>query len=151
MNVVEFLSSCSFSRLTPELLKNCKAFKCGNKDLDDFFAKDSFLYGEKLLGKTYVFRLKECPNIIIAAFTLSNDSVRIKQLIPEDKAKIEYITENGMKNLRHYPGVLVGRLGINEEYAKQGFGSAVMTFIKTWFRSDENKTGLQIYNCRCSQ
>ena len=141
MNVVEFLSSCSFSRLTPELLKNCKVFKCGNKDLDDFFAKDSFLYGEKLLGKTYVFRLKECPDIIIAAFTLSNDFVRIKQLIPEDKAKIEYITENGMKNLRRYPGVLVGRLGINEEYAKQGFGSAVMTFIKTWFRSDENKTG----------
>lgn len=141
MNVAEFLSSCSFSRLTPELLKNCKPFKCGNKDLDDFFAKDSFLYGEKLLGKTYVFRLKEFPNKIVAAFTLSNDSVRIKQLFPEDMAKIEYVTENGEKNLRRYPGVLVGRLGINSEFAKQGFGSAVMTFIKTWFRSDENKTG----------
>ena len=56
-------------------------------------------------------------------------------------AKIEYVTENGEKNLRRYPGVLVGRLGINSEFAKQGFGSAVMTFIKTWFRSDENKTG----------
>ena len=93
MNVAEFLSSCSFSRLTPELLKNCKPFKCGNKDLDDFFVKDSFLYGKKLLGKTYVFRLKEIPDKIVAAFTLSNDSVRIKQLVPEDKAKIEYITE----------------------------------------------------------
>ena len=141
MNVVEFLSSCSFSKLTPELLKNCKPFKCGNKDLDDFFAKDSFLYGEKLLGKTYVFRLKDFPDKIVAAFTLSNDSVRIKQLFPEDMAKIEYVTENGEKNLRRYPGVLVGRLGINSEFAKQGIGSAVMTFIKTWFRSDENKTG----------
>ena len=141
MNVVEFLFSCSFSKLTPELLKNCKPFKCGNKDLDDFFAKDSFLYGEKLLGKTYVFRLKDFPDKIVAAFTLSNDSVRIKQLFPEDMAKIEYVTENGEKNLRRYPGVLVGRLGINSEFAKQGIGSAVMTFIKTWFRSDENKTG----------
>jgi GNAT superfamily N-acetyltransferase len=141
MNVVEFLSSCSFSKLTPELLKNCKPFKCGNRDLDDFFAKDSFLYGEKLLGKTYVFRLKDFPDKIVAAFTLSNDSVRIKQLFPEDMAKIEYVTENGEKNLRRYPGVLVGRLGINSEFAKQGIGSAVMTFIKTWFRSDENKTG----------
>ena len=47
----------------------------------------------------------------------------------------------GEKNLRRYPGVLVGRLGTNIEFAKQGFGSAVMDFIKAWFRSDENKTG----------
>lgn len=42
--------------------------------------------------------------------------------------------------LRRNPGVLVGRLGTNIEFAKQGFGSAVMDFIKAWFRSDENKT-----------
>lgn len=120
MNVVEFLSSCSFSKLTPELLKNCKPFKCGNKDLDDFFAKDSFLYGEKLLGKTYVFRLKDFPDKIVAAFTLSNDSVRIKQLFPEDMAKIEYVTENGEKNLRRYPGVLVGSVGDKLRICKAG-------------------------------
>lgn len=141
MTLAEFLNRCSFARLTPELLQNCNPFKCGNEDLDEFFREDYRLYGEKLLGKTYVFRLKEHPESIVAAFTISNDSIRIKQLAPEDKAKIEYVTENGEKNLRRYPGVLVGRLGTNIEFAKQGFGSAMMEFIKAWFRSDENKTG----------
>ncbi|WP_405342152.1 hypothetical protein [Fibrobacter sp.] len=141
MTLVEFLNRCSFARLSPELLQNCKPFRCGNEDLDEFFREDFRLYGEKLLGKTYVFRLRDNPEIIVAAFTISNDSIRIKQLAPEDKVKIEYVTENGEKNLRRYPGVLVGRLGTNIEFAKQGFGSAVMDFIKAWFRSDENKTG----------
>jgi Acetyltransferase (GNAT) family. len=141
MNLAYFLNRGSFARLTPELLQSCKPFKCGNSDLDEFFTEDFLLYGKKLLGKTYVFRLKEKPDCIIAAFTISNDSIRIKQLAPEDKAKIEYVTENGEKNLRRYPGVLVGRLGTNADFAKQGIGSAVMDFIKAWFRSDENKTG----------
>lgn len=141
MTLADFLSRCSFSRLTQELQQSCKPFKCGNSDLDEFFSADYLLYGNKLLGKTYVFRLKEQPDSIIAAFTISNDSIRIKQLAPEDKVKIEYITENGDKNLRRYPGVLVGRLGTNIEFAKQGYGTAVMDFIKAWFRSDENKTG----------
>ena len=141
MTLAEFLNRCSFARLSPELLQSCNPFKCGNDDLDEFFREDFRLYGEKLLGKTYVFRLRERPESIVAAFTISNDSIRIKQLAPEDKAKIEYVTENGEKNLRRYPGVLVGRLGTNIEFAKQGFGSAVMDFIKAWFRSDENKTG----------
>jgi len=33
-------------------------FSCGNKDLDDFFANDAFLYAEQLLGKTYYFVTK---------------------------------------------------------------------------------------------
>ena len=140
MTLADFLNRCSFARLSSELLQSCNPFKCGNEDLDEFFREDFRLYGEKLLGKTYVFRLRERPESIVAAFTISNDSIRIKQLAPEDKAKIEYVTENGEKNLRRYPGVLVGRLGTNIEFAKQGFGSAVMDFIKAWFRSDENKT-----------
>lgn len=55
MDVAEFLSRCTFSRLTPELQASCKPFKCGNDDLDDFFGADYLLYGRKLLGKTYVY------------------------------------------------------------------------------------------------
>ena len=142
MTLADFLNRCSFARLSSELLQSCNPFKCGNEDLDEFFREDFRLYGEKLLGKTYVFRLRERPESIVAAFTISNDSIRIKQLAPEDKAKIEYVTENGEKNLRRYPGVLVGRLGTNIEFAKQGFGSAVMDFIKAWFRSDENNDAI---------
>jgi len=61
MTLAEFLNRCSFARLSPELLQSCNSFKCGNEDLDEFFREDFRLYGEKLLGKTYVFRLRERP------------------------------------------------------------------------------------------
>lgn len=59
----------------------------------------------------------------------------------EDKMQIEYVTENGEKNLRRFPGVLIGRLGTNSKISGLGYGTAVMDFIKAWFRSEENKTG----------
>ena len=59
----------------------------------------------------------------------------------EDKMQIEYVTENGEKNLRRFPGVLIGPLGTNSKISGLGYGTAVMDFIKAWFRSEENKTG----------
>ena len=49
-------------------------------------------------------------------------------------------TELDQKNLRRYPAVLIGRLGTSKNFEGKGYGSAVMDFIKLWFRS-ENKTG----------
>lgn len=43
--------------------------------------------------------------------------------------------------MHRYPGVLIGRLGINKEYKHQGIGSDLMTFIKSWFIDAGNKTG----------
>ena len=94
-----------------------------------------------MLGKTYAFRLIDNPSKIASIFTLSNDAISIKQLVAEDKEQIEYVTENGEKNLRRFPGVLIGRLGTNQTLSRKGYGTAVMDFIKAWFRSNENKTG----------
>lgn len=141
MSLEELLSHCTLERVSPAMLETCEAFSCGDKDLDDFFRNDYRLYADKLLGKTYAFRLIENPTIIVAIFTLSNDAIRIKQLLPEDKEQIEYVTENGEKNLRRFPGVLIGRLGTNLVVSRKGYGTAIMDFIKAWFRSDENKTG----------
>lgn len=43
--------------------------------------------------------------------------------------------------MRRYPGVLIGRLGINTEFAHRGIGSELMEFIKSWFIDAGNKTG----------
>jgi len=43
--------------------------------------------------------------------------------------------------MRNYPAVLIGRLGVNENYRRKGVGSQLMDFIKAWFSSEENKTG----------
>lgn len=141
MNLEHLLKTCSFDRVTPDLLSECESFTCGHNDLDEFFSKDYEIYGQKLLGKTYAFRLLSNPRTIVSLFTLSNDSLSIRRLLPEDKNQIDYVAENGEKNLRRFPGVLLGRLGTNLLLPRQGYGTAVMDFIKAWFRSDANKTG----------
>lgn len=45
------------------------------------------------------------------------------------------------KSLRRYPGVLIGRLAVASEFAKQGIGSEVLNMIKYMFVDPENKTG----------
>lgn len=98
MNLEELLSECTFERVTPTLLEQCEPFACGHDDLDEFFRSDYKLYADKLLGKTYAFRLIDNPSKIVSIFTLSNDAIRIKQLVAEDKEQIEYVTENGEKS-----------------------------------------------------
>ena len=141
MTISELISKCDMFIATHEKLATCEPFVCNEDDLTDFFANDATKYQEKLLGKTYIFCLKENPKVIVAAFTLSNDSIRItNKLKDEDKEAFLHNTELDSKGLRRYPSVLIGRLGVNKEFENLGYGSAVISFIKMWFLS-ENKTG----------
>ena len=141
MTISELISKCDMFIATQEKLATCEPFVCKEDDLTDFFANDATKYQEKLLGKTYIFCLKENPKVIVAAFTLSNDSIRItNKLKDEDKETFLHKTELDSKSLRRYPSVLIGRLGVNKEFENLGYGSAVISFIKMWFLS-ENKTG----------
>ena len=63
----------------------------GNDDLDDYFGNDATLYQERLLGKTYWYLLDEDPSVIVCAFTLSNDSVRVDHLPGSRKKESELI------------------------------------------------------------
>lgn len=138
MNLEQLFETCSFGEFTEDTLAYCIPFSCGNADLDDFFSHDSIIYRKKLLGKTYAFRLRSNSNIVVGAFTLSNDSIRIDDLPNARKQKMKHIIEH--KPLRRYPSVLIGRLGININLVGQGYGSAIMDFIKSWFIKN-NKTG----------
>lgn len=141
MSVEELLGLCDLTPAPKAGADAWRGFSCDNEDLDDFFAKDSAIYGRKLLGKTYAFQLKEAPRPIVCAFTLSNDSIRItNKLSSENKEQFLESANLSEKNLRRYPAVLIGRLGTNRAFAGKGYGSAVMDFIKTWFRVG-NKTG----------
>ena len=137
----ELLSTCKIVRVTPQLLERCKKFSCGNEDLDEFFHEDYILFGKKLACKTYAFQSLDDERNLIVLFSLSNDSIRISNLKEEEWDQIEYVTEGGEKNLKRWPGVLIGRLGTNKDLCGYGYGTAVMDFIKAWFRSEENKTG----------
>ncbi len=123
----------------------CFPFDCGDNDLNDFFANDVIKYSNELLGKSYCFTLDEDDRQIVAAFTISNDSIKTFSLPNARKKKIiaEIPREKHMKS---YPAVLIGRLGVNNLIRKKikeenTIGDQLMDFIKSWFIDKGNKTG----------
>ena len=68
--------NCRFEFYSQGRASLCKSFKCGDKDLDDFFTEDAFLQSEELLCKNYCFSLVDDPTQLVAVFTLSNDSIK---------------------------------------------------------------------------
>lgn len=141
MTVDQLLAECDICRASTVKLAQCKPFSCDDDDLDEFFAKDCLINQRKLLGKTYLFCLKNQPDTIVTAFSLSNDSIRLTNRIA-DEYKEQFLddTELRDKTIKRFPAVLIGRLGTNKDFAGKGYGSAIMDFIKVLFRTN-NRTG----------
>jgi len=138
MTQQELLDSCYLTSLSKDKLDECFPFLCDDADLDEFFAKDALVYSEKLIGKTFIFRLRSNPKQIVTAFTIANDSIRLTNRLPEEyKDAFLQDTDLRDKDIRRFPGVLIGRLGTDIHYAGQGYGSAVMDFIKATFRAEK--------------
>lgn len=115
-------------------------FHCGDADLDDFFHNDSIANINQLLGKTYLYRLNTVPSNVVAAFTVSNASIRVDDLPNSRKKKLEHDIPH-RKSCRNYPAVLIGRLGVDENFQSKHLGSEILTFLKYWFVEPNNKTG----------
>ena len=141
MTIDQLLAECDIVHATPERLAQCKPFSCNEADLDEFFAKDCLINQSKLLGKTYLFCLKNQPDTIVTAFSLSNDSIRLTNRIT-DEYKEQFLEDTDLrdKSLKRFPAVLIGRLGTSKDFAGRGYGSAIMDFIKVLFRTN-NRTG----------
>lgn len=141
MTVEELLARCELVRASEKRLTECQPFSCGENDIDEFFAKDCLVNQSRLLGKTYLFCLKEQPEAIVTAFSLSNDSIRLTNRIT-DEYKEQFLDDTDLhdKSLKRFPAVLIGRLGTNKDFAGQGYGTAIMDFIKVLFRTN-NRTG----------
>lgn len=136
MTYDELIENYRFELVTENRLAVCEPFSCGDGDLDDFFANDAVRFSKRMLGKTYQFCPKNEPNTIACTFTLSNDSIHItNRFNDQDKEKFLVNTDLIEKGLRRYPAVLIGRFGTNTKIAGNGFGSAVMDFIKTLVRT----------------
>jgi len=110
---------------------SCEGFSCGNEELDDFFKNDCLQYEKALLSKNYCYVLDENPKIIVCAFTLSNESVRV-DLLPNQRRKKILKNYPHEKRLRRYPAVLIGRLGVNSSFTNMGIGTEMMDLIKSW-------------------
>ena len=117
MTVNELLARCNLIRTSEEKLAACRPFSCGEGDLDEFFAKDCLVNQRKLLGKTYLFCLKDQPDTIVTAFSLSNDSIRLTNRIT-DEYKEQFLDDTDLcdKTLKRFPAVLIGRLGTSSDF-----------------------------------
>lgn len=136
---------CTFEVLTHDVLSECDPFTCGDDtDMDEFFQKDALIYARRRLGKSYCFRLEEDNRKIVACFTLSNDSIRIWDLGSSKRNAMWKELTNHEKMLSRFPGVLIGRLAVAEQFVGKGIGSEAIDFIKLWFLSEENKTGCRL-------
>lgn len=115
-------------------------FKCGDKDLDEFFAYDCFDYAKQLLGKTYCYKQKSDLSRVVCAFTVANAGIRVSDLPNARRKKVEANIPH-VKALKDYPAVLDARLGVSQDYQSQHIGSDALEYIKYWFLEPSNKTG----------
>lgn len=139
------LDNCTLKIYDSEVINSCKPFDCDNSDLNDFFRNDAVNYYSELLGKNYCFTLDNNPEIIVCAFTIANDSIKTF-LLPNARKKKVIKDIPRQKQMKSYPAVLIGRLGVNKNYRfVQGetdrTGKQLMDFIKSWFIDGANKTG----------
>lgn len=125
-----------------QIQKELPPFDCGDEDLNDFFAHEAVLYADELLGKTYLWATNEEPHCIVAAFTVSNDSIKSKLLPRYAINKINRPISNHKRG-RTYPAVLIGRLGVAKDFQgdHRHVGSQVVDFLKDWFSDEDNRTG----------
>lgn len=117
---------CPLTMVTPLL-----PFHCADKDLNDFLIQDAQNYYNEMMAVTYVFVDKDKQQIA-AYFSLLNDKVAYD---PQSKGIWNRINRHihNNKRRRSYPSVKVGRLAVGEEYAKLGFGSRILDYIKNWY------------------
>ena len=133
---------CTFRLLTRELIATCKPFSCGYDDLDEYFLKDSPLWADQMYGKTYCFVLKDDPQTIVCAFSLSNETIRV-DLLPNSQKKRFLKEIPKEKRMRRYPVVLIGRLGVDVQFSNNGIGTELMQILKFWFIEPDNKAAVR--------
>lgn len=110
-----------------------KPFRCGDDDLDEFFTDDAFLQSDELLSKNYCFTLDADPSAIVAAFTLSNDS--IKKIPGSRKKKVEKNIPRE-KQYSSYPAVMIGRLGISTDFQSSCLAGEIRNCYHDSYRRD---------------
>lgn len=133
---------CELARVDSELLTHCQPFYCGASDLDEFLEKDSLLYEQSLMGKTYCWLLKDDNTKIVGYVTLANAGIQTTHMQNNPK---RHLNKNipYEKQGRTYPAVLIGRLAVAKEFQGSEYrvGTQIMDFVKKWFVAYDNKTG----------
>lgn len=108
-----------------------KPFKCADEDLNEFLFKDAKHYQQELMAVTYLLEYME-QNKTAAYFSLLADKITFN---PDEKAVWNKLNRNipNQKRRCSYPAVKIGRLAVNEEFARSGLGTFILDNIKYAF------------------
>ncbi len=93
-------------------------FDCEDKDLNEFLKEDALRYRDQLISKTFIVFYKEQ---VVAFFSVMNDSIKLN-------AQETQRTFNLMR-LHEYPALKIGRLAVDKNHQKEGFGSFIIGFV----------------------
>ena len=136
--MIDLQTECEFTQLSPKNMLT--DFDCGDADLNEFFNIDAIKYQEQMLAQTCFFRHIQSGKTV-CAFSLSPDGLNISNLPNSRKKKIKENIPHE-KPMKSYPAFLIGRLGVDKTFDRQGVGSQLLDFIKL-FCSEHNPC-----NCR---
>jgi len=112
------LKNYSFEKLSDEY--DLSKFDCNSDDLNDFIKNDALKQQEENLSTT---QLVLCDNEIIGFFSLLADTIKMNYI--QDTITIETIKEQ-KPQVKHLPGVKIGRFAISNKYSNKGIGTHIM-------------------------
>lgn len=113
-------------------------FDCGDEDLNEFINKDSHNYQNELLAVTYLLETEEET---VAFYSVFNDKISIEDVESGNqwKKRFKSLFPDG-KQMKSYPAVKIGRLGVSNKHKEEGIGTALLDYIKLLFVNN-NRTG----------
>lgn len=113
-----------------------EVFNCGNEDLNNFLIDDSMDQMKSKVNVTYVCKYNK---EIAAYFTVSADSIRIKDISDEDKE----LLINRNITYRSLPALKLGRLAVDKKFQNQGIGTVLLSRIILQALELSKKIGLR--------
>lgn len=76
-------------------------------------------------------------------FSCGYDDLDRVDLLPNSQKK-KFLKEIPKeKRMRRYPAVLIGRLGVDIQFANNGIGTELMQILKFWFIEPDNKAAVR--------
>lgn len=137
----DLYNNCALLPYSAELMRRFADFTCGERTLDDFFMKEAVAYAGEYLGKSYCWVTKESPYQLVALYSLSNDSIKTRDLLPSSRNKLQRSIVNPKRG-RSYPAVLIGRLAVNVQFQGKGYriGTQVIEHISRMLLNDSYVT-----------
>jgi ribosomal protein S18 acetylase RimI-like enzyme len=98
-------------------IHDVKRFNCGTPALNLWLQSTAGQHQKNGISKTYVLTADEAPALIVGYFTLALRKMTPKEAIPDSMAK---------KLPTHVPGYTLARLGVAQEFQRQGFGETLL-------------------------